>query len=235
MIHTLLFLFKLHNVWHGLNLLMEISEINRFSCHCLINSVELCGSKLSRKQIKNLGWVRRSDSLYSLDGFIHNFVVVESQLWNLADGSPLCIIVLLQVLGDTYYIYATTDGTGNGYGPAQVWMSKDFVNWRNVLLNWPTTEVVWAPDVVQQPDGSYRYYYCTPCEVRVGESNSPTGPWTNRLGASDAVLVPDRFVHNAITLDPQLFRDDDGSEYLYFGTWGIYKDFGCGVTCKNWV
>lgn len=135
----------------------------------------------------------------------------------------------IRKFGDTYYIYATTDGTGNGYGPAQVWMSKDFVNWRNVLLNWPTTEVVWAPDVVQQPDGSYRYYYCTPCEVRVGESNSPTGPWTNRLGASDAVLVPDRFVHNAITLDPQLFRDDDGSEYLYFGTWGIYKDFGCGV------
>ena len=135
----------------------------------------------------------------------------------------------IRKFGDTYYIYATTDGTGNGYGPAQVWMSKDFVNWRNVLLNWPTTEVVWAPDVVQQPDGTFRYYYCTPCVVRVGESTSPIGPWKNRLGEPDAVLVPDRFVHNAITLDPQLFRDDDGSEYLYFGTWGIYKDFGCGV------
>lgn len=135
----------------------------------------------------------------------------------------------IRKFGDTYYIYATTDGTGNGYGPPQVWLSKDFVNWRNVTMNWPTTEVVWAPDVVQQDDGSYRYYYCTPCEIRVGESDSPTGPWKNRLGKSDAVLVPDRFVHNAITLDPQLFVDDDGSEYLYFGTWGIYKGFGCGV------
>ena len=135
----------------------------------------------------------------------------------------------IRKFGDTYYLYATTDGTGNGYGPPQVWISKDFVNWTNVTMNWPTTEVVWAPDVVQQPDGSYRYYYCTPCEIRVGESDSPTGPWKNRLGASDAVLVPDRFVHNAITLDPQLFVDDDGSEYLYFGTWGIYKGFGCGV------
>lgn len=135
----------------------------------------------------------------------------------------------IRKFGDTYYLYATTDGTGNGYGPAQVWVSKDFRNWKNILLNWPTTEVVWAPDVVQQPDGSFRYYYCTPCEVRVGESNSPIGPWRNRLGQTDAVLVPDRFVHNAITLDPQLFRDDDGSEYLYFGTWGIYKGFGCGV------
>lgn len=135
----------------------------------------------------------------------------------------------IRKFGDTYYIYATTDGTGNGYGPPQVWVSRDFKNWRNVLLNWPTTEVVWAPDVVQQPDGTYRYYYCTPCQVYVGESKSPVGPWTNRLGSPEAVLVPDRFVHNAITLDPALFRDDDGSEYLYFGTWGIYKGFGCGV------
>lgn len=135
----------------------------------------------------------------------------------------------IRKFGDTYYIYATTDGTGNGYGPAQVWMSKDFINWKNVTMNWPTTEVVWAPDVVQQPDGTYRYYYCTPCVIYVGESDSPIGPWKNRLGEPDAILVEDRFVHNAITLDPQLFRDDDGSEYLYFGTWGIYEGFGCGV------
>ncbi len=31
--------------------------------------------------------------------------------------------------GDTYYMYATTDGSGAGFGPAQVWTSKDFVNW----------------------------------------------------------------------------------------------------------
>lgn len=155
--------------------------------------------------------------------------------WNTpAAGNPLLpgyfADPTIRKFGDTYYIYATTDGTGNGYGPAQVWMSKDFVNWRNVLLNWPTTEVVWAPDVVQQPDGTYRYYYCTnECVVRVGEATNPLGPWKNRLGATDAVLVPDRFVKNAITLDPALFRDDDGTEYLYFGTWGIYKGFGCGV------
>jgi len=139
----------------------------------------------------------------------------------------------IRKFGDTYYLYATTDGTGNGYGPAQVWVSKDFCNWRNIVMNWPTTEVVWAPDVVQQPDGTFRYYYCRPCEVLVGESKSPVGPWHNILGADDAVLVPDRFVHNAITLDPQLFRDDDGQEYLYFCTWGIYKDFGCGVAKVN--
>lgn len=46
----------------------------------------------------------------------------------------------IRKFGDTYYLYATTDGTGNGYGPAQVWVSKDFVNWKNIVMNWPTTE-----------------------------------------------------------------------------------------------
>lgn len=135
----------------------------------------------------------------------------------------------IRKFGDTYYIYATTDGTGNGYGPAQVWMSKDFVNWKNFVMNWPTTQVVWAPDVVQQSNGKYRYYYCEPCNVNIGESDSPIGPWHNILGKEDAVMVPDRYIHNVITLDPMLFTDDDGSQYLYFTTWGIYKGFGCGV------
>ena len=139
----------------------------------------------------------------------------------------------IRKFGDNYYLYATTDGTGNGYGPAQVWVSRDFVNWKNIVMNWPTTEVVWAPDVVQQPDGKYRYFYCEPCVISIGESASPIGPWTNILGREDAVMVPDRYVHNAITLDPQLFRDDDGSEYLYFTTWGIYNGFGCGVAKLN--
>lgn len=139
----------------------------------------------------------------------------------------------IRKFGDTYYLYATTDGTGNGYGPAQVWVSKDFVNWKNVILNWPTTEVVWAPDVVQQPNGKYRYYYCEPCNINIGESDSPLGPWHNILGTPDAVMVPDRYVHNVITLDPQLFTDDDNSQYLYFTTWGIYDGFGCGVAKLN--
>ena len=135
----------------------------------------------------------------------------------------------IRKFGDIYYLYSTTDGTGNGYGPAQVWVSYDFTNWRNLVMNWPVTEVVWAPDVVRQANGTYRYYYCEPCNINVGESTSPVGPWHNILGKDDAVLVPDRYIHNVITLDPQLFRDDDGSEYLYFTTWGIYKGFGCGV------
>ena len=135
----------------------------------------------------------------------------------------------IKKFGDTYYMYATTDGSGAGFGPAQVWTSKDFVNWTLMPMNWPDSHWIWAPDVIRHTDGRYYYFYCQPCIIHCGVSETPRGPWTNILGESEAVLVPDRFVTNAITLDGQTFVDDDGSVYLYWGTWGIYKGFGCGA------
>nr|WP_294869519.1 family 43 glycosylhydrolase [uncultured Pedobacter sp.] len=55
----------------------------------------------------------------------------------------------IKKFGDTYYLYATTDGNGGGFGPSQVWISKDFVNWSLQDMNWPTTHHYWAPDVTQ--------------------------------------------------------------------------------------
>ena len=135
----------------------------------------------------------------------------------------------IKKFGDTYYMYATTDGSGAGFGPAQVWTSKDFVNWTLMPMNWPDSHWIWAPDVMQHSDGKYYYFYCQPCIIHCGVSETPRGPWKNILGDSEAVLIPDRFVTNAITLDGQTFVDDDGSVYMYWGTWGIYKGFGCGA------
>lgn len=54
--------------------------------------------------------------------------------------------------GDTYYIYATTDGSGAGFGPSQLWCSKDFENWTLMPMNWPDSHWIWAPDVMQHTD-----------------------------------------------------------------------------------
>ena len=136
----------------------------------------------------------------------------------------------IKKFGDTYYVYATTDGSGAGFGPAQLWQSKDLVNWTLMPMNWPDSHWIWAPDVLHnQNDDKYYYVYCQPCQIHVGVGDTPRGPWQNILGESEAVLVPDRFVTNAITLDGQTFVDDDGSIYMYWGTWGIYDGFGCGA------
>lgn len=135
----------------------------------------------------------------------------------------------IKKFGDTYYLYATTDGSGAGFGPSQTWTSRDLVNWTLLPMNWPDSHWIWAPDVMQAANNKYYLFYCQPCNIYCGESETPRGPWKNILGESEAVLVPDRFVTNAITLDGQVFVDDDGSAYLYWGTWGIYKGFGCGA------
>jgi len=134
--------------------------------------------------------------------------------------------------GDTYYIYATTDGNGGGFGPSQVWTSKDFVNWTLQDMNWPTTHHYWAPDATQGPDGKYYLYYCQPVEIFGASSNTPVGPWTSLL-APGKPIVPNFLVPNVITLDGQTFKDDDGKYYMYWGTWGIYPNHGCGVGLLN--
>lgn len=134
--------------------------------------------------------------------------------------------------GDTYYIYATTDGNGGGFGPPQVWMSKDFVNWSLQDMNWPKTHYYWAPDVTQANDGKYYLYYCQPVEIFGASSDTPIGPWTPLLPEGKSV-VPNFLVPNVITLDGQTFKDDDGKMYLYWGTWGIYPKHGAGVGLLN--
>ncbi|WP_176146045.1 family 43 glycosylhydrolase [Parapedobacter luteus] len=135
-------------------------------------------------------------------------------------------------IGDTYYIYATTDGNGWGAGPSQVWTSKDFVNWTIQPMNWPNTHWYWAPEMTPGYDGRYYLYYSQPVQLYGAVSDSPVGPWSPLQPEGEA-LVPNYKIPGVITLDGQAFRDDDGKIYLYWGTWGIYPDHGCAVGLLN--
>ncbi len=130
--------------------------------------------------------------------------------------------------GDTYYMYATTDGTAAGNGPSQVWISKDFVNWTNLSMNWPNTKWIWAPDVVKANDNRYYFYYSQPCEIYAGVSDTPIGPWQPLIPNTNGMIVPNKYVPPVITLDWQTFLDDDGRRFAFFCTWAIYKGHGCG-------
>jgi len=162
--------------------------------------------------------------------------IFAQQVQQLGNGNPIIpgyfADPTVKKFGDTYYVYATTDGNGGGFGPSQVWMSKDFVNWQLQDMNWPTTHHYWAPDVTQGSDGKYYLYYCQPVEIFGASANTPVGPWTSLLPKGIPV-VPNFLVPNVITLDGQTFKDDDGKYYMYWGTWGIYPNHGCGVGLLN--
>lgn len=138
----------------------------------------------------------------------------------------------IKKIGDTFYIYATTDGNGWGAGPSQVWTSEDFVNWTIQPMNWPNTHWYWAPDMTIGYDGRYYLYYSQPVEIFGAVSNSPVGPW-EPLAPNGQSIIPNYMVPGVITLDAQTFTDDDGKMYMYWGTWGIYPDHGCAVGMLN--
>ncbi len=80
---------------------------------------------------------------------------------------------------------------------------------------------LWAPDVVQGPDGRYYLYYCPDDRIRsigVAVSDSPAGKY-EFLG-----IVQDRQGRyigeregDTIQFDPGVFVDEDGTIYLYSG------------------
>ena len=139
----------------------------------------------------------------------------------------------IKQFGDTFYLYATTDGNGGGRGPSQVWMSRDFVNWTLAPMNWPVgADFYWAPDIIRRPDGHFYLYYNQPCMTFGAVGDSPIGPWTP-LGGGEGLVIPNYLVKNVITLDAQTFEDKTGELYMYWGTWGIYPNSGCGVGRLN--
>lgn len=125
--------------------------------------------------------------------------------------------------GDTFYVYATTDGVRLASGEPQVWMSKDFVNWYNQGFEIPFgLSNIWAPDIVIGPDGKYYYFHgnceLAGCAIFGYSSESPTGPWTNIVEEGEPV-IPNALIGDLPSLDQHYFFDDDGSLYSYFGTW----------------
>lgn len=120
--------------------------------------------------------------------------------------------------GDTYYLYVTPDGWGVGEAPACTWTSKDFVHWTPTNITWPNTpSQKWAPSVLYK-NGKYYMYSQVPCVVYVATAPTPLGPWTNPIAGGNP-LVPNNMPSGTCILDGEIFIDDDGQAYLYYGCW----------------
>jgi hypothetical protein len=130
----------------------------------------------------------------------------------------------IERFGDTYYIYATTDGTpGWGSTSFKVWSSTDLSTWTEhgtILdladVSWAHTNA-WAPSIAYA-NGKYYFYFCAAGNIGVATSDSPLGPFTD----SGAPLINRNDYGNAQQIDPAVFTDDDGQRYLYWGNGKAY-------------
>ncbi len=151
-----------------------------------------------------------SDKTYS------NPVLVETYLINRPKPAPY---VGTLGIGDPavifyegkYYLYPT--GDNHSY---HVYISEDLVHWSKGPRVFQSGETgVWAPDVFfNREDGIFYLYYTVNGRIGVASADRPDGVFRNR----------GNLISNAI--DAHMFRDDDGSYFMYYAR---YPEFGIFV------
>ncbi|SME93136.1 Beta-xylosidase [Cellulosimicrobium cellulans J34] len=137
--------------------------------------------------------------------------------------------------GDTFYLYATTDGTpGWGGKDFYVWTSTDLVTWErseqpfltldgaNGNVPWATGNA-WAPTIIER-DGKYWFYFSghNPTYNRktigVAVADSPEGPFTAQ---PTAMITNGEAITSGQAIDPAAFRDPQTGKYwLLWGNGG---------------
>lgn len=131
------------------------------------------------------------------------------------------------IYDDTYWIYPTWSDKYENQTFFNCFSSKDLITWTlhsNIL---DTTEVkwakraMWAPAVLRKDKKYYLFFGAN--DVHEGEvggigvaiSDKPEGPYKDALGKP---LIND-IVNGAQPIDQFVFRDDDGTYYMYYGGW----------------
>lgn len=137
-----------------------------------------------------------------------------------------------------YYIYVTQSFTGyRRQKNLDAFSSDDLVHWtkhENIIDMDGFPHVwgaVWAPTIIEK-GGKYYLIFASndihadeePGGLEIAVSDSPEGPFRAHLGRP---LVA-AFVNGAQPIDAHLFKDDDGTIYLYYGGWGH-----CNVAVMN--
>jgi len=99
-----------------------------------------------------------------------------------------------------------------------VFSTSDMVHWKDHGVIFSLKDITWAdkhawaPDCIER-NGKYYFYFPADDQIGVAVSDSPTGPFKDALGKP---LIA-RNEAGIRSIDPNIFIDDDGQAYLYFG------------------
>jgi len=131
------------------------------------------------------------------------------------------------VYDDRFWIYPTYSAPYEEQVFFDAFSSPDLVNWTKHARIIDTSEVkwakraMWAPGVLKK-DGNY-YLFFAANDVHEGEvggigvavADRPEGPFRDLLGKP---LIND-IVNGAQPIDQFVFKDTDGTYYMYYGGW----------------
>lgn len=131
------------------------------------------------------------------------------------------------IYDDTYWIYPTWSDLYENQIFFDCFSSKDLITWTKHSNILDTTEVKWAKRAMWAPavfrrDSKY-YLFFGANDVHEGEiggigvavADRPEGPFKDLLGKP---LIND-IVNGAQPIDQFVFKDKDGTYYMYYGGW----------------
>ncbi len=132
------------------------------------------------------------------------------------------------IYDDTYWIYPTTSDKYEKQTFFDCFSSKDLVNWTRHPNIIDTAEVkwakiaMWAPSVIR--NNNKYYFFFAANDVHEGETGGigvavadrPQGPYKDLLGKP----LINQIVNGAQPIDQFVFKDKDGTHYMYYGGWG---------------
>lgn len=128
-----------------------------------------------------------------------------------------------------YYIYVTRSFTSyTDQLNIDSFSSEDLIHWEKHegivdMSGYPYIHrAVWAPTIIEKNGKYYLIFASNDIQsndeiggLEIAVADSPVGPFKNHIGKT----LVDRFINYAQPIDAHLFKDDDGTIYLYYGGW----------------
>lgn len=132
------------------------------------------------------------------------------------------------VYGKKYWIFPTTSDLYEKQTFFDAFSSEDLVNWEkhpSVLtkedVKW-AGYAMWAPSVIHANGKYYLFFGANDIQnndavggIGVAVADRPEGPYRDALGKP----LIDKIINGAQPIDQFVFRDDDGTSYMYYGGW----------------
>jgi hypothetical protein len=133
------------------------------------------------------------------------------------------------VYDNRYWVFPTSSRSYAEQTYLDAFSSSDLVTWTkhpNVLttanVSW-AKYAVWAPAPIQRNGKYYLYFAANDIQsnaavggIGVAVADRPEGPYVDAIGRP---LIA-QFVNGAQPIDQDVFIDDDGQAYIYYGGWG---------------
>lgn len=144
------------------------------------------------------------------------------------------------VFGNEYWIYPTYSASYNKQLHFDAFSSKDLITWQKHASVLDTTAIkwakqaMWAPSIIEKGGKYFLFFSANDVQrpsrpgwdenntinhsggIGIAVADAPDGPFKDYLGKP---LVDD-FYNDAQPIDQFVFKDTDGTHYIFYGGWG---------------